>query len=310
VSNQHGFKRFYENIVSNDFGIGYHLYSAGVGHLTNFDLQGNVTLNSGYWTRVRDSPYASEGRTAQNFLVGNRPITNLTFKNNFGFHRENRGGMNLDLGYGIAESNNAVIQDNTMIGGTNSVARFGVLDFERNRLASSWEELYYTPPLGMVLASQLINNNTYYWYNPNCGAGQFNSPGETQITIAQWKALGFDANSTFKPCGTRPAGLAVAIRPNKYDAKRANVIVNNFSKADKVTLDLSSFLKVGDQFELRNAQDPLGARVLSGVYNGPVTVNMKGLTVAVPVGYNPSTMTPLSQMSSGPDFGAFVLTKK
>ena len=309
VSNEHGFKKFHENVVSNDFGVGWHLYSAGGGHLTNFDLQGNVTVNSGYWTRVRDSSYAPEGRTAENLVVGNRPITNLTFKNNFGFHRENRGGMNLNLGYGVQESKDAIVQDNTMIGGTNSVARFASLDFERNLLVSSWEELYYTPPAASD--SQIIDNNTYFWYRVGCApTGQFNAPGETPITVAQWKALGFDQHSTINPCGKRPSGLKMWIRPNRYDANRAHVIVYNPDKTATVSLDLGAFLKAGDKFELHDAQNIYGPLPASGVYQGPVAVNMARLTVAVPVGYNAATMTPLSLMTSGPEFGAFVLIKK
>jgi hypothetical protein len=309
VSNQHGFKKFYENIVTGDFGSAFHLYSAAGAHLKGFDLQGNAAYNNGYWTRVHDSPYAPEGRAETNYIIGNRPITGLVFRDNFGFQREGRIGMNLDLGYGIAESDSSVAQDNTMIGGSNSVKRFSTLDFQRNMLASNWEELYYTPPAAST--SQIIDNNTYFWYRVGCAAtGQFNAPGETPITVAQWKALGFDQHSTINPCGKRPSGLKMWIRPNRYDANRAHVIVYNPDKTATVSLDLRAFLKAGDKFELHDAQNIFGRLPASGVYQGPVAVNMAGLTVAVPVGYNAATMTPLSLMTSGPDFGAFVLIKK
>ncbi|HEY6118548.1 MAG TPA: hypothetical protein VIV66_01255, partial [Pyrinomonadaceae bacterium] len=132
--------------------------------------------------------------------------------------------------------------------------------------------------------------------------------GNTPLSVAQWKALGYDANSTFSPCGTRPSG-SVTLDPNAYDTNRANLIISNLSGSPTVSVNLGSFLNNGDSFEIHNAQDYYGPLVASGTYNGPVTINMNGLTVATPVGYN-STMTPLAQMTSGPQFGAFILIKK
>jgi hypothetical protein len=306
VSNLHGFKKFYDNIITNGFGSGFHLYSAGTGHLTNFDLQGNVSYNNGYLTRFMDSSYATEGRTTENFIIGNRPITNLVFKNNIGFHREQRGGMNLDLGFGDAQSNDAVIQGNTMIGGTNSIARFASLNFSNNVIASHWESLYYTSPATSI--QQVINNNTYWIYS--CEQSRFFVNGVAK-DAAHWRAAGFDANSTINPCGKRDRAPTVTIRANAYDANRFHVIVNNPAGNTNVTLNLSPALLNGATFELRNAQDPFGPPVASGTYNGPISINMTTLKVAVPIGYVslPKT-TPLAQMTSGPQFGAFILTKK
>ena len=125
------------------------------------------------------------------------------------------------------------------------------------------------------------------------------------MTTDQWKAKGFDLNSTIQPCGTRPSGLQVTMRPNAYDSNRTNVIINNYPKSASVAVDLSSVLKAGDSFEIRNAQDYYGPVVASGTYNGSITVNMNGLTVARPIGWT-GAMIP----SSAPEFGAFILIKK
>ena len=304
-SNQTGFKRFYENIVTNGFGVGFHLYSAGRAHLNNFDLQGNVSFDNGYWTRVQDSSYASEGRTTDNFLIGNRPITNLVFKDNFGYHREQRGGMNVNIGYGMADNVSGVIQGNTMVGGTNSIARFSTVNFRRNFVASHWTEMYYAPPsASSPIVSQVIDGNVYYFYPDDCGSEQFNAPDGVAKTIAQWRAMGLDANSSFYPCGTRPTN-SVTVRKNAYDANRAHVIIGNFLKLAMVTADLSSVLKVGDQFEFHNSQDYYGPLVASGTYSGPISINMVTLAVARPVGWNGAMVK-----SSGPEFAAFILIKK
>lgn len=306
AANRNGFFKAYDNIMVNGFGFGFHVYSAGTGRLNGVDLQWNVSVDNGYWTRTQDSSYAPEGRTTANFLVGHRPISSFTFKSNFGFHREGRGGMNADLGYSSSVDNPgpAIITDNTLIGGTNSVAQFASLTFSRNTLASNWAELYYTPPNTVV--QQLVDGNVYYWYNVGCpSTGRFNAPGEAPVTGAQWRAMGFDANSAINPCGKRPAGVKVTIRANAYDPTRWNVIVNNFDKLATVNLDLGAALKQGDKFELRNVQDYFGPLLAGGSYNGPVNVNMIGLTVARPVGWTGALIP-----SSGPDFGVFVLIKK
>src|SRR5262249_42157353 len=148
----------------------------------------------------------------------------------------------------------------------------------------------------------------YYFYHSDCSALPFNfSVGEREnpTTIAQWKAKGFDTSSRIYPCGKRPPGVKVYVRPNAYDANRAHIIINNYEKSATVNADLSSVLKVGDKFEIRNAQDYFGPVVISGTYSGsPVKINMNELSVARPTGWS-GKMIP----SSGPEFGAFVLIR-
>ena len=313
AANRRGHFKAYDNIMVNGFGFGFHVYSAGTGALNGVDIQGNVSADNGYWTRVRDSPYAPEGRTTANFLVGHRPISNFTFKNNFGFHREGRLGMNADLGYSSSVDNPGpgVVTDNTMVGGVTAVSRFSSLDVERNFISSNWTLIDWTPPAIRTL--QTIDNQIYYFYGADCGKPPFTEEipdangdlKENILSAAQWNAKGFDTHSVINRCGKRPTGVQVIVRPNAYDPNRANVIVNNFDKTPTVSLDLSTVLKVGDKFELRNVQDYFGALAASGTYQKPVSVNMRGLTVARPVGWI-GAMIP----SSGPDFGVFVLIKK
>jgi hypothetical protein len=89
------------------------------------------------------------------------------------------------------------------------------------------------------------------------------------------------------------------------------VIINNPLSSTTVTLNLSSALANGDTFELHNAQDYYGPLVASGTYNGPISINMTTLKVATPVAYGSMpNSTPLAQMTSGPQFGAFILIKR
>ena len=185
------------------------------------------------------------------------------------------------------------------------MAQFESADFERNFIASAWQELIYVAPNTIV--RQVINNNTYHFYNVDCTKLPF-AVGSQEIaqTVAQWTAGGLDANSTINQCGVRPTGVQVSIRPNAYDSNRTHVIINNYSKSATVNIDLSSVLHAGDSFEIRNAQDYYGPLVASGTYQGgPISIPMAGLTIAQPIGWSGAMIR-----SSGPDFGAFILIKK
>src|SRR5262245_42117393 len=89
----------------------------------------------------------------------------------------------------------------------------------------------------------------------------------------------------------RPSGVKVFVRPNRYEAGRANITVYNWDLKNQVEVDLSGALRNGDRFEVRNARDFYGQPVLSGVYAGkPLSMPMAGSQPA-------------------PEFGAFVVMK-
>jgi hypothetical protein len=82
-----------------------------------------------------------------------------------------------------------------------------------------------------------------------------------------------------------PRGTYVAVRPNRYQAGRAHVIVYNWDLQSQISVDLSSAgLTSGQRFEVRDVHDLFGAAVASGTYTGaPVMLPMTGLRVARPV---------------------------
>ena len=102
------------------------------------------------------------------------------------------------------------------------------------------------------------------------------------------------------------------VRKNKYDPGRGNIIVYNWDQATSVSVDVSSILTIGDNYELRNVQDYFGD-VQSGVYGGgPLSITMSGRTMARPIGYDQVATwyhNPLQQ-NTFPKFGAFVLIRK
>src|SRR5690606_24552062 len=95
----------------------------------------------------------------------------------------------------------------------------------------------------------------------------------------------------------------VFVRPNEYEASRANIIIYNWPLQNEVKVDLSGLFAVGDRFVIRDALTYYGPPVLRDVYQGmSASVPMRGLTTAIPVGREAGLP------HTGPDFGVFVVT--
>jgi hypothetical protein len=100
---------------------------------------------------------------------------------------------------------------------------------------------------------------------------------------------------------SRPTGTQVFVRPNQYEAGRANITVYNWGLSASVPVDLSSVLANGSQYEIRNVQNLYGSPVVSGTYTGgTISLPMTGITPATPVGWTAPPAT-------GPEFNAFVV---
>ena len=94
------------------------------------------------------------------------------------------------------------------------------------------------------------------------------------------------------------------VRPNQYEAGRANITVYNWNRQSFVDVNLGGIVASGNVFEIRNAQDYFGVPVVAEVYDGGlVRVPLSGLTVASPVGL-------LAPLPTGPDFNAFVVVTR
>jgi hypothetical protein len=103
----------------------------------------------------------------------------------------------------------------------------------------------------------------------------------------------------------RLTGVRVFVRPNRYEAGRANIAIYNWAMQNTVAVDLAiAGLSVGDAFEIRDAQNFYGDPVVSSVYTGAaVQVPMASRTAAGPIGH---TYQPAH---TAPEFGAFVVLK-
>jgi hypothetical protein len=102
-----------------------------------------------------------------------------------------------------------------------------------------------------------------------------------------------------------PQGVEVFVRPNEYEPGRGHVIVYNGVDAATATADLSSVLPVGSHYEIKNAQEPLGASLVEGTYDGaPVTLPLGELHPQQPVGL-PDAILP--EEETGRAFNVFLV---
>jgi parallel beta-helix repeat protein len=283
-----------DNVVLNNSGASIHLYDNAAGsRLAGIMVDGNVAFGAGAIQNVR--PY-------RDWIVGvDAPAVSahgVVLKNNMGYvspgsgtpeeveiGREGRNGsaslLNNYLPQGIWMKNwsNATVTGNSFVAQKTCLVR---LEETQNSLQALWDQ------------------NTYR----RSATGRDFLRDATEYDFSGWRnTTGFDQRSTYTIGNA--SGTKVFVRPNRYEAGRANIIVYNWDNLNRVAVDISSVLEQGAAYEVRNAGDFLAAPVLSGVYDGrPVELPMTGLTVAVP---NGPLLTP---SPTGPTFNVFVIQSR
>jgi hypothetical protein len=292
-----------DNIAFNSFDIGMQIYGNGTyGYVQNVQATGNILFNSGILY----------GHRADNLMVGggiNGP-SGIVVNSNFFFHTpEANDGYN-ELGFlWTPEAHDAVVTNNYFIGGNQAidVERWDALTFRNNTIyANAVDETMFIYGTAQNPATYQYGNNKYFGSGlfmvvPNCDGWPCSS--SPTYTFQNWLLqTGLDAGSTFTP--GPPTGLWTSVRPNAYEAGRANIVVFNWNLSPTVTVDLSpSGIKLGDSFQIRDSENWYNGPVVSGVYAGsPVTIPMTGLTVVQPFG-----SVPYPASHTAPQFGAFVL---
>jgi cysteine-rich repeat protein len=115
-------------------------------------------------------------------------------------------------------------------------------------------------------------------------------------------ALADYPDNTYLP-PVSPGGTKVFVRPNAYEAGRANVAIFNWDALPSVPVDLSSVLAPGDAYEVRDAANFFGPPVAGGTYaGGTIAFPMNLTTVARPIG-----IVPVAPVHTAPEFAAFVV---
>jgi len=288
TQNQTGTKKLFDNIVFNNFGYNFHAYTEG-GALNNFDVEGNTSFNSGAWVSQGGWEYLFGGYQA---------LVNLTFSNNYSY-RPNRTGHTY-IGYNVSNPAGSRVINNYLAGSTTFINWQG-LTVTGNTFTD-----VPTPALSLSVSSapSLTNfswdNNVYWSASATPFALTVAGTSQTYSLTGWTAATGFDRAATLNQGSL--TGTKVVVRPNQYEAGRANVIIYNYDNLAAVSVDLSSVLASGQAYEVRNVQDFFGAPVVTGNYaGGAVAFPMTAVTPATPQGAT------LPALLTGPRFNVFVV---
>ena len=291
VQGSSGWREVSDNILFNSAGAGMHVYDNGGPALVGVVMDGNVAFHAGAIQDVR--PY-------RDWVIGvdaPSPLADrIVFKNNMGYCPDSsmayrqvqlgREGVNGDLTVtnnympmGLLMNNwtTVKVQGNTFMPFNSDYAV--ELRQERVALSGTWDD------------------NSY-----SCSAKEKDFCFNDRVcSFREWRRrTGHDASAT-EPV-ERLEGVEVRVRPNAYEAGRANIVVYNWDKQPAVSVDVGSVITAGMAYEVRNAQDFHAPPVLAGIHDGrPLRLPMRGLRVAPPLG---KMLTP---PPTGPVFNVFIL---
>lgn len=291
AQNSTGIKRFVDNLFLNNFNNGVQAYGSSQAQLKGFYFEGNVSAGNGV------------GGAGMQFTIGGgTPVEQLTLTNNFTYTPPDMETPHFNL---PGDNSDITFTGNYTGGG--GIPIYYLEDYEQATFTGNTlfgEDSMVWAFLNKGIDGWNWNNNTYY------GPGYFLIRGgdfTTTSYLEGWqRATGLDSASTYG--GARPTGKWVFVRPNAYEAGRAHIIIYNWDRSPTVSVNLSSYLAAGSQYEVKNAFDYYGAPAVSPTTysGGSITLPMTGLSVARPQGSN----APATPASTGPEFGVFVLLKR
>ena len=290
LENSAGFSRVHNNISVNSFALGCQLFGVTATYVGG-DLQGNFFANSG-------TPLGA-GIRHWNLSVGPDQVrlADVLIKDNvFGHPHNVNAAYNVQFGYGAGADNGHVI-DNYFIGG----GALGIEYLDTTTKTHTGNKHFSTNTGHINIQSEAVaatvNNNTYYATQAsNDNFPKFgNLTTHANETFTQWKAnTPYDSNSI---CTTANMPQTVIIRPNAYEAGRANIYVLA-PTGSTVTVDLSQTgLPINRYYIVKNAFDVNGENVVTGTYdsgNTTVTLPLTNLSVATPVAGTP--IAPMTNM--------------
>jgi hypothetical protein len=103
---------------------------------------------------------------------------------------------------------------------------------------------------------------------------------------------------------TKPTTNFIKVIPvNKYEVGRGHIAVYNWQGLGSVNVDISSFMPNGSTYAVYAGQNPLGAAIATGTYNGgTISLSTAAQTVATPSGLSAIGAT-------GPEFNTYIVKR-
>ena len=297
AASEGGEKWIVDNVVFDNLAYGIHVY-VGSRHpfLSNVHVRGNTAFNTGAISR--------EGFQNANLLIGGDVRTEHMSADSNVLYFAGTAGRNLRLGMPRGDNRDIVVRGNYVAGGAVTLLMNGWTNAEvvDNEFIGA-ADIVDLSARGGSLAAHAWRGNTYV---RDPGARAWRYEGAAYDFPGWQKATGL--GTTGAATGGSPTTPRVFVRPNKYEPGRATIVVYNWAREQMVRVDVSSVLRVGARYELRNVQDLFGPPVLNGIYaGGPIEIPMAGVEPPRPVG-RPGVPTP-ALARTGPLFDVFILNR-
>lgn len=302
VQSDTGIKTISDNFIFDNLGYDIHGYSeqSKVNHL-------RILFNVGINTHIGGNGDWLIGRSG---IVGTGVMMDELVKGNMIYGSQTNSVITTGPEAGHT-GDDLIFIDNYIWGALVQYRRWANLTVTGNIHASQDVVIrLYTGASYPTSPTYVIDNNTFFDSNTQSYQPEFdtwlNEVGQPLMNFAAWRATtGYDLTSTLTTSVSgKPTVNVVFVRPNIYEAKRANIIIYNWQLLPSVNIDVSSILSVGDAYEVRNVQDYFGSPIVSDVYTGGnISIPMTAITPPVPIGGWPGGAPP----ATGPEFNAFVL---
>lgn len=290
-----GTMRLEHNVFFNNTSHGIHSYTES-NVLRNVHAIGNVSFDNGS-TANPTWGYAAKPNLIMGGIVAG--ATGMRADSNF-LYNVAETTANMRLGFGSLDTDVTAI-GNTIWGGN------AALKIESWSSAQVKDNTLKGGPVNNRLVE--LNDATVVPGHVWTGNQYYATAAQTSFwysglwrTLASWHTA-----TTLSNTGTlltTPGTPTIFLKNNKYDPKRALLVVFNWPAGSSVNVDLSTFIASGP-YEIRNVQNIFGSPVASGTYSGgTVSVPMTGTAPPPFVGHG-WTITP---PTTGPNFHAFIVT--
>lgn len=287
-----------------------HDHGSGMGTWAGADdseIYGNLIFNNGWDAPDRGHGHSIYGQNRK----GTKRIAHNIYFNAFshGIHIYGSGTAFLDnfvvegnIGFNNGRISATGITRNILLGG-DKVAQNGVV--KNNATYFSPDSRVGQNNFGYRAGCANLRLQDNYFANSanmliSCTAGAQIS-GNTVHFSSNFAGSQFP-NNTFPQ--SRLTGTRILVYPNEYEAGRAHVAVYNWDGHASVNVALTGVLNPGDRYEVRDAENFLDAPIVTGTYNGTVSIPMTGTRFTPAIG-----ALRVAQIHTSSEFGAFVIQR-
>jgi hypothetical protein len=288
VQNDAGQKLIADNVVFGQYGFGIHAYAEG-GRLRDLRIAGNVAFANGI-----------DGLQADLFVGSIQPAERISVDSNAVMHGNARTSVWVGYRYGGTQSTGIVVRGNYVVGGGPSLRLEAIDDLVLggNTLVGSGSSGGLVETFGPT-GGWTWDSNEFFGRSRSA---EFGTATGGDLTFLQWmSATGLGLRDSYVN-GT-PTGTHVIVRPNRYEAGRALVVVYDWTGAAGVDVPLADVLRFGDAFTVRDVRDFYGPPIATGAYVGdPVRIPLPVARLQTVSG----TVVPLAGNAS--TFAAFIVT--